>query len=108
VAHVSGRLLPSLAAAVTASLMPPPLQDQPMIFTDGGAFTWRNGDTADAATGVKCMIEQVATHANAVQLRAHARRAGRRARGQSAGCRRADQQLELCLVSIVHVRVVGK
>jgi hypothetical protein len=34
------------------------LQDQPMIFTDGGAFTWRNGDTADAATGVKCMIEQ--------------------------------------------------
>jgi hypothetical protein len=30
-----------------------------MIFTDGGAFTWRNGDTSDAATGVKCMIEQV-------------------------------------------------
>jgi hypothetical protein len=29
-----------------------------MIFNNGGAFTWRNGDTADATTGVKCMIEQ--------------------------------------------------
>jgi hypothetical protein len=34
-----------------------------MIFTDGGAFTWRNGDTSDAATGVKCMIEQASARA---------------------------------------------
>jgi hypothetical protein len=49
--------------------MPPLLQDQPMIFTDGGAFTWRNGDTADAATGVKCMIEQVAARARRAAAR---------------------------------------
>lgn len=32
-------------------------QDDPMIFNDGGKFVWRNGDTADAVTGIKCMIE---------------------------------------------------
>jgi hypothetical protein len=46
--------------------MLPLLQDQPMIFNNGGAFTWRNGDTADAATGVKCMIEQVSVLASCV------------------------------------------
>ena len=80
-----------------------------MIFTDGGAFTWRNGDTADAATGVKCMIEQVAAGARrAAACGAHAACAGRCARGQSAGCRRADQQLELRLVSTVRLQVFGK
>jgi hypothetical protein len=52
-----------------------------MIFTDGGALTWRNGDTSDAATGVKCMIEQVG-HACPAPLAASSRLAtGRCARG---------------------------
>ncbi len=25
-----------------------------MMFTDGGAFVWRNGDVSDPATGIKC------------------------------------------------------
>lgn len=29
-----------------------------MLFSDGGSFTWRNGDTSDPKTGIKCMIEQ--------------------------------------------------
>lgn len=33
-------------------------QDDPIIFTDGGAFTWRNGDTTDPATGIKCMVQE--------------------------------------------------
>ena len=28
--------------------------DDPMVFTDGGAFVWRNGDTSDPKTGIKC------------------------------------------------------
>jgi Protein of unknown function (DUF2961) len=32
-------------------------QDDPQIWIDGGAFTWRNGDTSDPNTGIKCMIE---------------------------------------------------
>jgi Protein of unknown function (DUF2961) len=31
-------------------------QDDPMLFSDGGRFVWRNGDTVDA-NGVKCMLE---------------------------------------------------
>ena len=26
-----------------------------MIWSDGGLFVWRNGDTSDPATGIKCM-----------------------------------------------------
>lgn len=33
-------------------------ESDPMIFSNGGRFVWRNGDTADATTGIKCMIEQ--------------------------------------------------
>jgi hypothetical protein len=36
----------------------PLLRGQPMFSTDGYAFKWRNGDASDAATGMKCMIEQ--------------------------------------------------
>ena len=32
-------------------------QDDPQIFNDGGSFVWRNGDTSDPATGIKCMIQ---------------------------------------------------
>ena len=32
-------------------------QDDPMIFSDGGALQWRNGDTSDPATGIKCMLQ---------------------------------------------------
>lgn len=32
-------------------------QDDPVIWSAGGAFVWRNGDTSDPATGIKCMIE---------------------------------------------------
>ena len=32
-------------------------QDDPMIFSDGGSFVWRNGDTTDPKTGIKCMVE---------------------------------------------------
>jgi hypothetical protein len=32
-------------------------QDAPMIFSDGGSFVWRNGDTSDPATGIKCMMQ---------------------------------------------------
>lgn len=32
-------------------------QDDPMLFSDGGSFVWRNGDTSDPATGIKCSIE---------------------------------------------------
>lgn len=28
--------------------------NDPMVFTEGGAFVWRNGDTSDPKTGVKC------------------------------------------------------
>lgn len=28
-----------------------------MIFSDGGALQWRNGDTSDPATGIKCMLQ---------------------------------------------------
>jgi hypothetical protein len=31
-------------------------ENDPMIFSDGGSFVWRNGDTVDA-NGVKCMLE---------------------------------------------------
>ena len=32
-------------------------QDDPQVFSDGGSFVWRNGDTSDPATGIKCMIQ---------------------------------------------------
>jgi hypothetical protein len=28
-----------------------------MLFSDGGKFVWRNGDTTDVATGLKCTLE---------------------------------------------------
>jgi hypothetical protein len=28
-----------------------------MVFTDGGSFVWRNGDTVNPDTGIKCMME---------------------------------------------------
>lgn len=28
-----------------------------MTFSDGGSFVWRNGDTSDPATGIKCMMQ---------------------------------------------------
>ncbi len=31
--------------------------DDAMILNDGGAFVWRNGDTSDPATGIKCSIQ---------------------------------------------------
>lgn len=31
--------------------------DDPMILNDGGAFVWRNGDTSDPVTGIKCSIQ---------------------------------------------------
>lgn len=45
------------AHPTTAIAMWRTYQDDPMLFADGGAFVWRNGDTADAKTHVKCMIE---------------------------------------------------
>jgi hypothetical protein len=76
-----------------------------MIFTDGGAFTWRNGDTSDAATGVKCMIEQASACAPSAPppvLTLHG--AGWRPCGKPSGRCRADQQLELRVVSMPRVR----
>lgn len=32
-------------------------QDDPLLFSGGGAFTWRNGDTADPKTGFKCVLQ---------------------------------------------------
>ena len=32
-------------------------QDDPQLWTDGGSFVWRNGDTSDPATGIKCMVQ---------------------------------------------------
>jgi len=32
-------------------------QDDPQIWADGGSFVWRNGDTSDPATGIKCSIQ---------------------------------------------------
>ena len=37
-------------------------QDDPLIFSDGGSFVWRNGDTNDP-TGVKCILERGGTPA---------------------------------------------
>jgi hypothetical protein len=28
-----------------------------MIWSSGGSFVWRNGDTSDPKTGIKCMVE---------------------------------------------------
>lgn len=32
-----------------------------MVFTDGGSFVWRNGDTVDPDTGIKCMMQDGGT-----------------------------------------------
>ena len=32
-------------------------QDDAPVFTNGGSYVWRNGDTFDPATDVKCMQE---------------------------------------------------
>ena len=43
-------------------------QDDPMLFSDGGAFTWRNGDTVEAATGIKCILREGGTPVGSPQL----------------------------------------
>jgi len=32
-------------------------QDDPLVFTDGGKYVWRNGDTNDPVSGLKCVLE---------------------------------------------------
>ena len=52
--HVKGVVVFILAAAVS---MWRSYWDDPMLLTDGGSFVWRNGDTSDPATGIKCSVQ---------------------------------------------------